>query len=194
MTVYKITNIINSKIYVGITTKELRFRISTYKSMCKNKKDNKHRIVMAMKKYGFDNFIFDILCICDTKEELKIKEIEYIKHFSSCDPQIGYNVSLGGYLPSEETLRKISYSLKGKYLSKEHKEKISKGLMGHSVSDKVKSHARKQGKKIAGWNKGTVGVMKSNKTSFKKGAAAPNKGRKRIINSEGKIKYVLFPF
>jgi hypothetical protein len=33
-------------------------RISSYKSATKSSKNNKHRVVMAMKKHGFENFVF----------------------------------------------------------------------------------------------------------------------------------------
>lgn len=37
MIIYKITNLINDKIYIGQTTKELKFRIGCYNSECKCK-------------------------------------------------------------------------------------------------------------------------------------------------------------
>lgn len=72
---------------------------------------------MAIKKYGFDNFSFEIIedNIPD-RETLDNKEKYYIKIFQSLVSQHGYNVELGGNGPgkhSEETKRKIGEAQKG---------------------------------------------------------------------------------
>lgn len=190
MYAYKITNLVNEKIYIGITTTSMGNRISSYKSATKSQKSNKHRVIMAMKKYGFENFSFEIVFETNNKEELKKKEIELIKFYNSTDTSIGYNVSPGGFLHSQESIKKKSDANKGKKLSKEHKEKISASLIGHRVTEKVTQNARAQVAKIAGWNRGTKGIMKSNSGSFSSDKPAPNKGRKKIIDQFGKIRYV----
>jgi len=189
MQVYKITNKINNKIYIGITGHALYKRIATYKSMVKSKKPNKHRMVQAMKKHGFEHFIFDVLFTASSKEELKNKEIELISMLKSTDPTIGYNISPGGYLPSEESNLKRRLAFLGKPLSEEHKAKIATSLLGHKVSDKVRETSKENAKKICGWNRGTKGVMKANSGSFHKNKAAPNKGRKKFI-IDGKVRYL----
>lgn len=188
MLLYKITNLINRKIYIGITTTSINKRIASYKAA--TKKNNKHRIVFAMAKYGFDNFKFEVLYEASDKEDLRKKEIEYISLHKSTDPSIGYNVSPGGFLPSEDQIRKNSEINKGKKLTKEHRDKISQSLIGHRVSEKVIEHAKNQVSKIAGWNKGTKGVMKPNSGSFSSDRQAPNKGRKRIVDQFGRIRYI----
>jgi len=190
MYAYKITNLVNEKIYIGITTTSMGNRISSYKSATKSQKSNKHRVIMAMKKYGFENFSFEIVFETNSKEELKKKEIELIKFYNSTDTSIGYNVSPGGFLHSQESIKKKSDANKGKKLSKEHKEKISASLIGHQVTEKVTQNARAQVAKIAGWNRGTKGIMKPNSGSFSSDKPAPNKGRKKIIDQFGKIRYV----
>lgn len=188
--VYKITNKVNDKIYVGITTTGLSKRISSYSASSKsNLKNNKHVICKAMKKYGFENFIFETLSIASNKKQLIEMEIEWIQTLNSTDRAIGYNLSPGGFLHSEESLAKKSKALKGKPLSEDHKKKISLGLMGHSVSQKVIENSKLMAKKIAGWNRGTKGVSKPNSTSFKTGMSAPNKGRKKVI-IDGKVRYI----
>jgi len=190
MYVYKITNIVNKKIYIGITATSMGNRISSYRSATKSQKPNKHRVIMAMKKYGFENFSFEIVFETNNKEELKKKEIELIAFYKSTNVSVGYNVSPGGFLHSQESLKKKSDANKGKKLSKEHKEKISASLIGHEVSEKVVQNARIQALKIAGWNKGTKGIMKPNSGSFSSDKPAPNKGRKKMIDQFGKIRYV----
>lgn len=180
----------NSKIYFGITTTSMKSRINSYKSATNSVKTSKHRIVLAMKKYGFENFKFEVVFETHDKEDLKKKEIELISFFDSSNPKIGYNVSPGGYLPSDESKKLVSRALSGRSLSQEHKRKISNSLVGHKTSDKVKENALVQVEKIAGWNRGTKGIMKANSGSFSSDKPAPNKGRKRVIDQFGKIRYV----
>lgn len=54
MIVYKATNKLNDKVYIGITTKTLRHRMSIHKKDAKVKNTYFYR---AIRKYGFDNFI-----------------------------------------------------------------------------------------------------------------------------------------
>lgn len=191
MIIYKITNQVNGKIYIGITTKPIGIRISSYKSSVKNLRNSRHRIVMAMKKHGFENFVFETIDYADSREGLKNKEIFYISQFSSCDVNVGYNVSPGGYLASEETLKKRSAKLLGRPLSKEHAKKISDAKIGKKRPLSVGIAVGRASKGRLPWNKGSIGIMKSNSGSFASGKAAPNKGRKKVI-IDGNVKYV-FP-
>lgn len=188
MQVYKITNLINGKLYIGITN-NYKKRLQTYKSMSKSDKNYRHRIVYAMKKYGFNNFKFEILLETDQKSILKEKEVEFISKFNTTDVTVGYNISLGGDFPSLETREKWSKTRKGRKLSDSHKKAIAKGLKGHKVSDKVRDVARVNAKNMTGWNRGTKGLMKANSGSFGNGRTAPNKGRKKFI-IDGKIRYL----
>lgn len=93
--IYKITNKINGKIYVGKTedTPELRFNehLRTVKRGSKQSK-----LYSAIKCYGPDNFFVEELDRADTKEELNNKEIYWINKLDSRNPEIGYNISKGG--------------------------------------------------------------------------------------------------
>ena len=85
MQIYKITNIIDNKIYIGKDTKS----------------DSKYFgsgiiINRAIVKYGKENFIKEIIDETDDYFELSKKEIYWIKKYNSTDRQIGYNISSGG--------------------------------------------------------------------------------------------------
>lgn len=84
MIIYKVTNLINGKIYIGQSTKDdpNYFGSGTY-------------IRRAVKQYGIENFNKEILCECNTREEMNELEIKYIKEFNSKSPN-GYNLSDGG--------------------------------------------------------------------------------------------------
>lgn len=116
MLIYKITNNINDKIYIGQTTRSLLERIIGYKQEVKWQPDARP-IIRAMNKYGFTNFSFEIIHDnIQSQKELDELEKYYIKKYSSLVSQNGYNVELGGNgvgKHSEETKRKISESQKG---------------------------------------------------------------------------------
>ena len=81
--VYKITNKINGKIYVGQTTRMLDTRIkeSTYADSPLGK---------DVRKYGITNFIIEILAVCSSVDQLNEFEKEYIEKLN-CKIPNGYN-------------------------------------------------------------------------------------------------------
>ncbi|WP_410490557.1 NUMOD1 domain-containing DNA-binding protein [Bacillus tropicus] len=88
---YKITNDINGKKYIGLTNDiERRWyehRVSHKGSL----------IGRAIDKYGEDNFLFEVLGTFVSKEEVSDAEIDAIKAYKShISTGLGYNVSLGG--------------------------------------------------------------------------------------------------
>ena len=140
MLIYKITNMINNKVYIGQTTKSLEQRLKTHKrdSISKNS-----YFYQAVRKYGWDNFsaeiIEDNITDIDTLNE---REQYWIKYYNSfLDKTKGYNSTSGGknYTMTREEREKRRYRVlgnknpmygkpspnKGKKLSEEHKKKIS---------------------------------------------------------------------
>lgn len=102
---------------------------------------------------------------------------------------------------SDEQKRKVSLSKKGQssprkgvILSQEIRDRISLSKIGIPSPKKgIKLSAEQKARlNLSGlekgryWNKGTKGVMKSNKTSFKKGLVAWNKGKKGLYVGWGK--------
>lgn len=97
--IYKIENLINGKIYIG-QSKNIEERWGQHKRIAEkiNYNDRKSYIHQAIKKYGVDNFTFEILEICKI-EELDVKEKQWIQFYHSYiyDPQAnGYNLTIGG--------------------------------------------------------------------------------------------------
>ena len=92
--IYKITNIVNNKVYIG-QSYDIERRIIQHK-----KYENNRYLKRSIEKYGIDNFKFDILMIISdnplTKILLDIREISYIKKFDSTNPNKGYNIKSGG--------------------------------------------------------------------------------------------------
>ena len=73
----------------------------------------------AIRKYGEENFKWEIIEECNTKYELDLAEEWYIrkyrtfKDYSNCN---GYNLTMGGdgNIPSKETKKKMSQNMIGK--------------------------------------------------------------------------------
>lgn len=117
MLIYKITNKINSKIYIGQTTKSFEERKKMYYNEYKWSKKPR-AIIQAMRKYGFENFIFEIVeDNIPCKELLDKKERYYILEvYHSLVTEGGYNIECGGNgigKHSNETIKKISEAQKG---------------------------------------------------------------------------------
>jgi group I intron endonuclease len=142
MIVYKITNIVNSKAYIGQTTRSVEVRWKEHK----NDKRACKALFRAIHKYGAENFVISILCRCDSVEELNKKEKQYIEELNSITPN-GYNLRTGGFnsLMSEDSKKKMSLSHLGernfnfgKPKSEEIKNKISAANIGKKRSQSFK--------------------------------------------------------
>ena len=140
--VYKITNKINGKYYIGMhQTKDLQ---DDYMGSGKILKQ-------AIKKYGVQNFYKEILHIFDNEEDMRNKEKELVviceNSYNLCDGGkggFGYLNRTGlssrkGAVLSEQTKQKISKSKIGTKLSEETKKKISEnsGMKREEIKQKV---------------------------------------------------------
>lgn len=93
MIIYKITNLINNKVYIGLTTTSLNKRWNAH--IRDAKKDPRH-LYCSMRKYGIDNFKIEQLDTATSFQELGILERKYVKIYDSQNPEKGYNLSAGG--------------------------------------------------------------------------------------------------
>lgn len=141
----------NSKRYVGKTEKELQVRLNYHKHCSKYIKNHLYN---AIRKYGWNNLKIEVLCECNSKEELNEKEKYFILQFGSTDPEKGYNLRSGGEggLHSKSTKLKISESNKGikngmynkipwnknKKLTKQHVENLRNSHLGQEPWNKGK--------------------------------------------------------
>lgn len=153
--IYKITNLINGKCYIG-KSNNIKLRWYDHKRKIN---DYDYPLYNAFRKYGIENFKFEII---EEVEEnlLNEKEKFYIQEFNSFNE--GYNCTLGGegmygFSHSDETKKKCSESQKGTKSSwwgrkhtEETKEKMSKWHTGKFVSEKTREKISKyhKGKKL----------------------------------------------
>lgn len=88
MIIYKITNKINNKIYIGQTVNSLEQRFNRHKQDALSGRLNTH-FARALRKYGVENFIAEIIDTAQTQEELTQKEYYWIGYYHSFEQ--GYN-------------------------------------------------------------------------------------------------------
>jgi hypothetical protein len=153
-TVYKITNKINNKIYIGV---------HKTKNLDDNYMGSGNKIKLAIKKYGVENFVKEYLAIFDNPEDMfdmesKIVNEEFISNKETYNMTIGGNGSwdyVNNNLSMEE---KINH---GKWLSDNY---ASKGGSWKNYEKRIKvwsvvpleirqENARKMGYKFGGQNK-----------------------------------------
>ena len=125
--IYKITNSINGKIYIGLH-KSKDFDESYWGSGSNLKED--------YKKFGKANFTREILEQCDTLKQLNEREQYWIEYLDSRNPLIGYNIQPGGvrffgYEHPQETKIRLSEKAKqrgsyGKWINNGHIERYLK--------------------------------------------------------------------
>lgn len=126
--IYKHTNLINGKVYIGQTKcEDLNRRWRNGKGY-----QTSSYFYYAIQKYGWDNFSHEVLEIVDSYEEANKKEEYYIKLYDSLNHEKGYNLRPGGHNSplTEEQKQKISNSLKGRIFSPETKEKMRQANLG----------------------------------------------------------------
>ena len=138
--IYKCTNLINGKIYIG-QTKNLKNRIKMHKKNVENKVNRK--LYDSMNKHGFENFKWEVIDVALSKEELNFKEKFYIIKFNSFNS--GYNMTIGGDggntfegLSKERQIEagnKIRKALKGKKKPDGFAEKLSKIHKGKKMPE-----------------------------------------------------------
>lgn len=136
MTVYLITNLLNGKQYIGQT-------ISCYKARWQNHCKKGNALHSAIKKYGRKSFRVQVLDTAYTLDELNAKELFWVNEMNCYAPK-GYNIAIPGNnrrvaestkklmsekcsgvnnhnygkKASQETLARLSASLKGKNLGR----------------------------------------------------------------------------
>ena len=172
--VYKITNTVNNKSYIGISIHEPeKDRIQKHLSGRGNR-----IIANAIKKYGRDAFTYEVLEENVFDEFLPDLEIAYIEKFNTVAPH-GYNLTHGGdhAIPSEDTRRKMSETRKGKPLSTAHRRKISESLRGEKHPNFGKKFSAKMRQKLSETKKGKKRKPHSAETRRKISEA--NKGKPR---------------
>jgi hypothetical protein len=112
--VYKFTNKVNSKIYIGYTSQTLKERRKNHKQTPNMAKTRNTHWGRAIAKYGIDGFVMNLISEHSTADEAKEAEVHWILKEKSYLSHIGYNSKVekdgGREFLSEEEKQKISFS------------------------------------------------------------------------------------
>ena len=203
MHIYKITNLINKKIYIGLSTYDGPHRWDKHRWNAT--KNAVHHIDRAINKYGENNFRYQVIEKVPFNKGIKFlenREIFYINKFKSTNRKIGYNLSLGGNINVAKKISKshklkasvnqnvkkvFSYDLKGNFLKKYRNIVLaasdnnrSKAAISRVINKKNRTAADKQ------WRTFPDGIPLKKIISFEK-----KEYRKTITiyqwNKEGKL-------
>jgi len=140
--VYKITNVANGKIYIGMTRKSTTQRLQGH--IKESKSSTKRALCKAIQKHGEENFKIEVLKEFDSKSNCEQFEDEMILQLKSMDPAVGYNMIRGGHFSSgmsgkkhsDDTIKHFSKLRKGKKRP-EHQKAMKKAYADGKLSHLV---------------------------------------------------------
>lgn len=138
--IYKTTNSLNNKIYIGQKKSE-KFLGENYLGSGKYLKH-------AIDKYGKENFIVEMIDTAESRNELSELEIYYIAKYNSTDQNIGYNIARGGIGGGEVY---VNNGIKNEFIMKDNLDSyLSKGWqLGMLPGRKEINHSETRSKSIS---------------------------------------------
>lgn len=134
--VYSITNILNNHRYIG-SSNNIKTRLYIHFNKLKYNKHYNNHLQSAYNKYGYNNFVFQILELCDPiRDTLFYIEQKYL----DLNPE--YNIlniagSFKDYKHTIITKNKFSKDRKGVKFTEEHKNNLSKSLYRKGVKSVI---------------------------------------------------------
>ena len=140
--VYKTTNLINNKIYIG----QHKW---VGESIDSNYLGSGYLLKRALQVHGRKNFKCELLDWAETKEALDKLEVYWIDKLDARNPEIGYNIALGG----------VDGTLKGRHHTDVSKKKMSNSMQDRCYVNKgdtilLIKHSELADYVTSGWNTG----------------------------------------
>lgn len=129
--VYKITNLITNKMYIGYTHKDI---LKRFREHCTT---NKYYINHTIRFYGEENFKIELLESYDDKNFALLREKELIEELNTRSPN-GYNIQPGGqpgYKHNPETVRERMLRMHRMYPEKY--KKITENLVKVNIEKRI---------------------------------------------------------
>lgn len=168
--IYKITNKINNKIYIGFTSKTIEERFQEHVNSAIYHKD-KIYFHNAIRKYGKESFLLEKIDeSLDRNYALNVLEPKYIKEYKSNNKKYGYNLTNGGEGASftEEIRKKLSENKKEKYrlgiLKNNNKGKKYDEIFGEVRSKEIRYKIKKNHYNCNGSNNSFYGKKHKKET------------------------------
>lgn len=172
--IYKITNLVNNKVYVGQAI-DLEKRLSEHRfSLLGNRHINKH-LQNAWNKYGEENFKFEVIEVC-SEDKLTEREQYWIDYYGGMNSNNNYNqreASSKGHL-SEESKQKMSISQLGHLVKAETRQKMRNRMLGNNYGSKVMQEKWKSEE----WRNKIIELHKNN--TYMKGKHQTEEAKRKI--------------
>lgn len=142
MEIYKITNLVNGKVYIGQSARGVQQRFVRHIQDAMSGRLDTH-FARAMRKYGENNFVVESIDTADTQEELNRKEQYWIHEYDSI--RHGYNETDAACKCGGNT-----YMSKNEYEMREISDKISISKLGarNPHSRKIKCRSELTGEEM----------------------------------------------
>lgn len=142
MEIYKITNLVNGKVYIGQSSRDIQQRFVRHIQDAVSGRLDTH-FARAIRKYDKDNFIVERIDTAETQDELNQKEQSWIRYYDSV--RHGYNETDAIYKCGGNT-----YMSKNEYEMREISEKISLSKLGarNPHSRKIKCRSELTGEEM----------------------------------------------
>ena len=164
MVIYKTTNTINGKYYIG-----------KQKSYTKSYLGSGTAIKQAIKKYGKNNFKKEILEVCDKEDELKNKELWWIDKYDAIKDKCSYNL-----------VRETSFNNHRSYDSIEYRQRLSESMKKSLNTPESKIRLKKQngGKNNPMYGKKRTEEFKRLISRIQKGKILSDSTKEKLRNSK----------
>lgn len=133
--IYKITNRINGKVYIGQTIQKLKDRLNKHLSDARN--GSQYYLYRAIRFYGSENFKIKIIERV-RKNKLNEREIYWVKYYKSDDSNFGYNLTEGGFSFGHGN-KNPAYKEVDTALLKEY---LEKGINVNTISKRLEIHRK----------------------------------------------------
>jgi group I intron endonuclease len=180
MFIYKFTHIESGRSYIGQTIQDPNNRRLEHISHARYSPKS-HHFHNALRKYGIENFTFDVIASASSMAELNALEIEYVKKYDSINNGFNIRDAGGNKRHNPESIKRMSESQKeaharrrrlgtdtftrkdgglmnGKTHREDSKTKMSISHMGKVMSDETKKKISDSKKGGIPWNKGIKGT------------------------------------
>lgn len=150
MVIYKVINLINGKVYIGLTVETLSIRKS--KHIWDANRGSNQYFHNALRKYGVENFKWEIIKVCKDIDELNEQEVYYIAFYNT--QKDGYNLTAGGngkvgFKPSKATTEKMRQAKLGKHLSDETKMRMKTARIEYCKNNPTSEETKEKLRQIS---------------------------------------------
>ena len=167
MVIYKITNTVNGKVYIGQTIQS-NAKARWYAHCAYVRKGKKSHLYDSMRKYGVENFTWEVIEQGNTVEQLNELEAKWVDYYRSITEVYNNREAGNNKLHSTKSIQRMREAQKAAHA---RRRELNNGIEKHTVS-----HCHKGQTGL--WKRTDGGVMLGKKMS--------EKSRKKI--SEARLK------